>query len=79
MRRNEKNPKAPPSWSPALTKETHHKPSSGMRASRHGYIGVMTSDGHLSIHDSGSLNEITRKRKLHNMPITSLCFKEDEG
>lgn len=50
-----------------------------MRASRHGHLAVLTSDGFLSIHDASSLNEITSKRKLHNMPITSLCFKEEEG
>lgn len=50
-----------------------------MRASRHGHIAVLTSDGHVSIHDAGSLTEVTRKRKLHNLTITSLCFKEEEG
>lgn len=70
--------KGPPQWTPAITKEVHNKPCAGMRASRDGKLAVMTSDGWVGIHDAVSLQETTGKRKLHNMPVTSLAFREEE-
>ena len=77
--RRENQPKAPPTWTPALTKEVHHKPSKGMRASRMGQICVMTSDGFVSLLDAMNLQETTPIRKVHNMPISNVCFRDDEG
>ncbi len=68
-----------PSWSPEVTKEVHHKPSTGMRVSRSGTIAVLCSDGHLSLHEASSLNETTRKRRPHVMPITAAVFRDEEG
>ena len=56
----------------------HHKPSAGMKASRMGQIAVMTSDGHVSILDALTLDETVSKRKPHTMPITAMCFKDEE-
>ena len=49
-----------------------------MRASRTGTIAVLASDGHVSLLDAGSLEETTKKRQPHTMPITSCVFKDDE-
>ena len=66
------------SWTPAITKEVHNKPSAAMRASRQGQIAVLTSDGYVSLLDAASLSETTSKRRPHVMPITSAVFLEDE-
>ena len=50
-----------------------------MRASRQGSICVMTSDGYVCLLDALSLQETTGKRKPHNMPITSVVFKDEEN
>ena len=76
---NEKLPNAPPTWTPALTKEVHHKPSTGMRASRKGTLCVMTSDGYICLLDAKTLKETSSKRKPHNMPITSVVFRDEEN
>ena len=67
------------SWKPAITKEVHHKPSTGMRASRQGEIAVLTSDGHVCMLEAASLSETTSKRRPHVMPITSLVFSGSDG
>ena len=56
------NPQAPKNWKASITKETHHKPSTGFRASRQGVIAVLASDGHVSMHDALTLKETTSKR-----------------
>lgn len=68
-----------PSWSPETTKEVHHKPSTSMKASRTGTIAVLCSDGHISLLDASNLTEITRKRRPHVMPITSIVFREEDN
>ena len=41
----------PTNWNAAITKEVHHKPSTGMRASYTGKLCVMTSDGYVCMLD----------------------------
>ena len=49
-----------------------------MKASKMGQIAVLTSEGHVSILDAMTLTETVAKRKPHTMPITALCFKDEE-
>ena len=39
----------------------------------------MTSDGFVNLVDSDSLTPLTKPKKLHNMPISNVVFKEDSN
>ena len=53
----------------------HDKASTGMRLSKSGMLGVLTSDGFCNLVSQTTLKPIVRPKKLHNMPITSCAFK----
>ena len=39
----------------------------------------MTSDGFVNLVDSETLKPLTKPKKLHNMPISNVVFKEDSN
>ena len=39
----------------------------------------MTSDGFVNLVDSETLTPLTKPKKLHNMPISNVVFKEDSN
>jgi len=49
-----------------------------MKIHRNGTICVPTSDGHVVLVDSDSLTVQSKPRKLHNMPITCVTFKDED-
>jgi len=57
--------------------QVHDKASTGMRLSKSGMLGVLTSDGFCNLVSQTTLKSVVRPKKLHNMPITSCAFKGD--